>query len=172
MDVREAKKMALTLMDNYGLLQNGWKFKWARPKRTIAEETVGANRSYKTGFLAGLCVTAPIKEIRVVKKYARLNTFWDVRGVILHEIAHVYATGRGDDGHGEIWQEFAIKLGVPSTPYTPDTSIRAEIARHRYSLTCPECLWSDDKIYRRPRRSYFCPNDGAELALIDRGIDG
>jgi predicted SprT family Zn-dependent metalloprotease len=85
------KALALELMDEHGLLENGWSFCFNDNRSTL-----------------GLCKYVP-KVIELSVHFVDGARMYDVRDIILHEIAH--ALVGWEAGHGTKWKQKAIQIG-------------------------------------------------------------
>jgi predicted SprT family Zn-dependent metalloprotease len=128
MQLTEAYELAEQLMNQYGLIASGWRFKWAR-----SELRLGCCQYHK-------------KVIKLSVTFVQLNSFDVVKNTILHEIAHAIV-GIGF-GHGRVWKQKAIELGCnPSA-----TNYDAKIASGNIAVVCP----NDGIIgyrYRMPKKN-------------------
>lgn len=92
MELVKARKMALNLMDEHGLIQKGWRFDFDNAKRRL-----------------GLCDFG-IKRISISHYFTGAATEDEVEKAILHEIAHALV-GTSVQAHGAEWKAKAISLG-------------------------------------------------------------
>lgn len=86
-----AKALALELMDEHGLSENGWSFCFNNNRSTL-----------------GLCKYEP-KVIELSVHFVDGARMSEVRDIILHEIAH--ALVGWEAGHGSVWKQKAIQIG-------------------------------------------------------------
>jgi SprT protein len=139
------QSLAMDVMMEYGLLADGWRFDLNR---------------WKTG--GGQCLHPPIKKIEVSYIYVESNPIEVGYDVVLHEIAHALAGCEA--AHGEVWQEWCLKLGAIPYPYCSDEAIERVPAK--YMAGCPTCL-RRYVMHRRPsKKMYWCPECGPEMGLL------
>lgn len=91
MKLFEAEKLAVNLMNKYGLIEKGWIFKFSRAVRTN-----------------GLCHQKE-KYISLSSVKVSLNEEPVIKNTILHEIAH--ALVGVEHGHDWVWKQKAIEIG-------------------------------------------------------------
>lgn len=92
MNFNDARAMALQLMEQHGLLAQGWSFGWNRAKT-----------------YCGMCFYSQ-RRIVLSVHFASRNAEEVVRDTVLHEIAHaIVGPGHGHDRH---WKLTAIMLGA------------------------------------------------------------
>jgi predicted SprT family Zn-dependent metalloprotease len=117
MDIKKAEKLAHALMQEHGLIKEGWQFRWDKAKRRF-----------------GQCVYGK-RHIKLSRALSAINTEEDVRDTILHEIAHGL-TGTGH-GHDNVWKAQCIKVGArPERCYD---SRKVATIRGSWVATCPGC---------------------------------
>lgn len=113
MKLLDAEKLAVDLMNQHGLIEQGWRFKFDRAVRRNGQ----CNGTKKTISLSSIKV--PLNEESVIK-----NT-------ILHEIAHALVGCR--QKHNHIWKQKAKEIGCTgercSSGYVAPES--------KYVGTCP-----------------------------------
>jgi predicted SprT family Zn-dependent metalloprotease len=130
MELREAETLAVELMNEYGLIEEGWTFKFDNAKRRF-----------------GLC-SHRRKVISLSRYLVSLNGEWDVRDTILHEIAHALV-GRNVH-HGPTWQQMAARIGaMPTRCY--DKTVEQPTAK--WEGRCPGC---GKRITRLRRKDISC----------------
>lgn len=115
MDTRQAliKHLALDLLHEYGLAQQGWTFQWDSAKRRA-----GAC-NYQTRTISGSRYILP------------MATDEEVRETLLHEIAHALTPGHS---HGAVWRRKLIEIGG-----TGARTHRMETVKGRYDVMCENC---------------------------------
>ena len=107
------KALALELMDDNGLLKDGWSF------------VFNDNRSS-----LGLCRYAT-KTIELSIHFVDNASMFNVRDIILHEIAHALVGWQA--GHGLKWKQKAIELGGSGERcgmMNPPTKFKGECSQH------------------------------------------
>lgn len=141
MTLQETRKLALDLMQEHGLIFDGWSFKFDTARR-------------RTSICRYRC-----KEIGLSKYLLPYMKPEKVKDTLLHEIAHAMV-GAGH-GHDRVWQRQAIAIGCNGARcYDPETEFHAgaveELAvQSKYSLTCNSCGYVT-AVHRRPKRSKAC----------------
>ena len=90
MELKQASKLAIELIDKHGLLNRGWHFAFDRANRRF-----GSCQYYR-------------KRITLSKFLTELNSEQEVRNTILHEIAHALTPGQH---HNHIWRAKAKEIG-------------------------------------------------------------
>lgn len=126
MDIRVAKKIALSKMKELGL--NDWSFKFDNAKSRL-----------------GLCSHSK-KTIQVSRLYAKLNDESRIVNTILHEIAH--ALVGSSHGHNDVWRNKAIALGSDGERCA--SGVELVKPKPKYIGTCPNC---GKTIYKNRMRS-------------------
>ncbi|MBP3222396.1 MAG: SprT-like domain-containing protein [Actinomycetaceae bacterium] len=127
MDLQEAEKMALSLMDRYEL--DSWSFSFDRAKR----------RYGKTNFTDEIIsLSAPL---------TLLNEKSQVRQTVLHEIAHALV-GPGHH-HDDVWKAQAMRMGVEPRSCSEGVSVPG-----KYIGICPH--GHEIERHRRPKGKYSC----------------
>ena len=130
-----AKKLAIELMSDHGLLDHGWSFEYDNAKRRF-----------------GVCMYGS-KVIGLSKLLVAANDETQVRDTILHEIAHALV-GVGH-GHDKVWKKMCVKIGAkPERCYSSeDTNIIAG----KYRAVCGGCGKTFDRHKRVPKgRRHAC----------------
>ncbi|QBZ73222.1 hypothetical protein SEA_THERESITA_33 [Microbacterium phage Theresita] len=115
MDTRQAliKQLALDLLHEHGLAQQGWTFAWDSGKRRA-----GACH-YATKTISGSRYILPVASDE------------EIRETLLHEIAHALTPGHSHDG---VWRRKLIEIGG-----TGARTHRMETVQGRYDLMCENC---------------------------------
>jgi len=130
MNTADAFKLAMDLMAQHKLPENGWTFQWSYARHQF-----------------GLC-SYRHKLIRLSRKLTELNNETQVRDTILHEIAHVLV-GRGHH-HGPVWKLKAIEVGAkPEACYSTKEVV---MPTSTYHGICRDCGVKIPRV-RRPSRS-------------------
>jgi len=135
MNVEVARNEALMLMNEHGLLDDGWKFKLDGAKRRF-----------------GLCMYRT-KVISLSKALVELNEFDQVKDTILHEIAHALV-GAGH-GHDNVWRRKALEIGCNGKRcYSAKEVTRV---KGKYIAICNTCKNESYKFKKpSPRLQYSC----------------
>lgn len=149
MELLHAREIAIELMEKYGLIDKGWKFRWDNAKRRF-----------------GICIYSKFDSgrggiIGLSQYLVDLNNEENVVDTILHEIAHALV-GRGH-GHDAIWKAKAIEIGcdgqrcysgedvnTPKPKYKGVCCNGHESFRHRkpnQKLSCGKCSRKFDEKY-------------------------
>jgi len=112
-----AHNTARELMEEYGLISDGWKFDWNRRRTSNGL----CNYTKKTISLSS--ILTPMREEK------------DVMNTIIHEIAH--AIVGSDHGHNWYWKQQFIEMGGDGNRCSSDdTGIREKSAT--YVMICPK----------------------------------
>lgn len=127
--------LALNLMFEHGLIEQGWFYSWDRSKARN-----------------GLCNYTD-KIISMSKYLAPVRTYDQNKNTILHEIAHVLV-GAGH-GHDAVWKAKAIEIGSDGER-CGKIDAEAERPEHRWVGKCSVC---DVQVgyHRAPNRVRTCP---------------
>ena len=128
MELRQANKLAIELMEQHGLLDKGWHFAFDR-----------ANRRF------GSCQYHR-KRITLSKPLTELNSEQEIRNTILHEIAHALCPR---EGHNQIWKMKAIEIGCDGERCYSSNEV--ETMKGNYVATCCNC----DKTFNRFRKPKY-----------------
>jgi len=123
----EAERLAHGHMEEWGLLDNGWRFVFDNARSRFGQ------CSYRR------------RVISLSKHLVALNGVEEVNDTILHEIAHAL-TGAGHH-HDHVWKDMCVRVGAkPETCYDSDLVQRPA---HRWEGHCtnPNC----DMVYKRQR---------------------
>lgn len=144
MELSEIKDLAIELMYEHELIQDGWEFRFDNSKRR-----------------AGLCV-----EDRQNGNYISLSRVLmplmkdeEVQDTILHEIAHALVGVK--HGHNRVWVAKAKQIGCNGKRcYNPAAALKEGakeliIAQSKYTFTCPKC-GNQSAAHRKPKRSKAC----------------
>jgi predicted SprT family Zn-dependent metalloprotease len=141
-EVSEVISEVYRLLNQHGLVAQGWGFKLGRGKRRLG------------------CCRYRDKTISISKYHIALNTREEVMDTVRHEVAHAIA-GPGT-GHGSKWKRIAASIGAKPSR----TAMLTESAPHSYEIVCGLCHKVLQKRYRkmnpaRLKRSYH-PQCGRE----------
>lgn len=129
MELSDAEELALALMREHGLLPR-WKFAFDRAVRRF-----------------GSCNERK-RLITLSARLTELNSQYQVRDTILHEIAHALVGVRA--GHGRKWRKMASIIGCNARSCYGD-EVRQPAGR--FVGRCPTCGY---EIYRARRRRVSC----------------
>lgn len=113
MTINEAEQLALNLMDQHGLIQDGWTFDFTNRKHQL-----------------GVCYYDK-KHIALSKHHVLADTDEDVNDTILHEIAH--ALVGPDNGHNNLWKKKAKSIGCNGN------RCKESRIKYKYIAQCPVC---------------------------------
>lgn len=130
MDLFEARRIAINLMNKHGL--TGWHFDFDRAKRRF-----GACH-YRT------------KRISLSTHLVALNDEARVKNTILHEIAHALVGPKHN--HDAVWKAKAIEIGC--TGDRCYSSVDTVTPESRYIGTCPNGHQS--RRFKAPRKTVSC----------------
>jgi predicted SprT family Zn-dependent metalloprotease len=116
MELKQASKLAIKLMDKHGLLGQGWYFTFDRSNQRF-----------------GSCQYLR-KRITLSKYLTELNSEQEIQNTILHEIAHALCPGQH---HNHIWKAKAKEIGCTGDRcYSYKQVIIPEL---KYSAVCSSC---------------------------------
>lgn len=133
MDLERGRKLALKLMKEHKL--NGWKFVWTDRKRGL-----------------GQCRFST-KELSFSKYFVGANTRFFVKGVILHEIAHVLV-GK-NHSHDGVFKQKCKEIGTSFDGCQIKAKMPDEV--YKWKSTCSGCGEVHKRINRpNYRTSYSC----------------
>jgi len=132
MDIQEAKQLACELLEEHGLLDEGWCFEYDTAKRRF-----------------GVCRYRS-KTIGLSKHLVALNDVVKVKDVILHEIAHALV-GSGH-GHDAVWIAKALEIGCDGKRCYGDETVTP---KGNYSAICCDCKDVYTR-FKRPRGDSWC----------------
>ena len=149
MELQEAQALTEIHMEQYGLLQRGWRFEFDRKK---------------TRF--GVCSHGR-KVIGLSKVLVELNCEEVVEKTILHEIAH--AIVGYEHMHDDVWRAKAIELGDDGEQCYKTQSQGGNVTptAGRWKLQCRGCgfTWSK-QYYSKPRRKLIHHCNGSINDII------
>lgn len=131
----DAQRLALRLMGEHGLIEQGWRFKFDTAKVRFGQCRYGT------------------KTISMSRPLVELNEIDRVRNTILHEIAHALAGPRA--GHGYQWKQTARAIGCDANRCYDAAEVEAP--PRRWIGTCPSCgeTTTRDKLGEKMKR-YAC----------------
>lgn len=119
MKLKEAEELALSLMDEHNLWDKGWTFSFDNAKRRF-----------------GHCRYRD-RTITISRHLTKLNDEYQVRNIILHEIAHALLfVKKGKTGHNSSFYLMCERIGAePSRCYSSEV----KKPEHRWEGECPNC---------------------------------
>ncbi len=124
----DAVNLALRLMEEHGLIEDGWTFEWSRGKRQFGVAQVRKKRDPRTGELV------EVKTIKLSRPLVEINDEGEVRDTILHEIAHAIAGV--EHGHDATWKTVCRRIGAKPDRTYNDTQVNTVKARYEIVCTC------------------------------------
>lgn len=145
MNLREAQRNAIALMELHGLNAKGWTFQFNRRK---------------TAF--GAC--------NYVKRTIELSAFLtetgtpeQVRNTVLHEIAHAMA-GKAEE-HGPRWKAIHRSIGGNGRSKSVGSAEQFTAMRYKWRATCSRCdrKWHRHKLTQKMQWTAKCPYDRTPL---------
>ncbi|MFA9478152.1 SprT-like domain-containing protein [Phycisphaerales bacterium AB-hyl4] len=155
MHLHDAERLALTLMNEHGLIEKGWRFRWSRGKRQLGLAQIRRRPDRHTGQVG------VVRTIRLSQHLVQLNGEAEVRDTILHEIAHALAGL--EHGHDAHWQAVCRRVGAKPQRLA-DATVRTPIAR--YQVVCGRCRRVLATRHRRASRRWlqraYCRHCGPE----------
>lgn len=128
------QRLALELMQQHGLLAQGWRFGFDNPRKRLGQ------CNYVT------------RMITVSAHWAKVMPEEQIRETILHEIAHALAGSHA--GHGPGWRAIALRIGSDGTRCASVPGVKIE-EKPAWTGTCPACSKSVGQ-YRAPLRVSAC----------------
>ena len=130
MDLKDAEHLLVHLMNEHGLIKEGWFYRFGKSKRQFG------SCNYLT------------RRITMSIPLTRLNSEEYVKNTILHEIAHALTPYHR---HDSVWKRKAIEIGCDGSRCYSDNVIRPS---SDFIATCPNC--GKRYSYRRRRRNVAC----------------
>jgi predicted SprT family Zn-dependent metalloprotease len=138
MTLREAQQLALSLMKQHGVIQDGWQFQWSNGKRQLGCAQIRKRRDTRTGKIE------EVKTIKLSRHLVALNDEDEVRDTILHEIAHAIAGV--ENGHNAKWKAVCRKIGAKPVRLAGE---EVAVVPHCFELICGCCGHVVAKRHRR-----------------------
>lgn len=132
MELHKAHQLALLLMAQHGIAQQGWTFSFD-------------NASIRFGVCRGAR-----KEISLSRKLTLVNDESAVKDTILHEIAHALVGCR--HMHDEVWKAKAREIGCRPEQFYGEEVIKSPGS---YTAECRSCKRTFTRI-RKPGRHQSC----------------
>jgi predicted SprT family Zn-dependent metalloprotease len=128
MNLIQAKKLAIELMSDHGLLDTGWSFELDNAKTRFG---VCRYRSKRIGLSQPLTL---------------VNNEAEVRDTILHEIAHALTPGHH---HDSVWKAKCREIGCRDERcYTKENTVTIA---GKYKAVCGGCGKTFERMKRVPR---------------------
>lgn len=131
MDLLDSYDMAMELMKEHGLLDNGWILIYGTRKCAL-----------------GIC-SSKSKQIQLSRPLIEVNSKETVRNTILHEIAHALVGVHHH--HDAVWRAKAVEIGCNGDR----CSNNAVTVKSNRFLQCPSCK-KKTPIYRKHTRDKSC----------------
>lgn len=128
--------LAARLMDEHGLVSQGWKFNFSTSKHRVA-----------------VCKHDE-KLIEYSMHYITKSPIDDIRDTILHEIAHALV-GPGH-GHDIVWRHKCVEIGARPERLAGENT--QSTAKPNYVLQCPDCntRWTRHRL-KKAAFNFLCP---------------
>lgn len=153
MTLTEAKNLTLELMEEHGVIQDGWVFQWSNGKRQLGCAVVIKTKDRRTGKVTEQ------KRIRISRHLVELNDDDEIRDTILHEIAHAIAGLK--NGHNHVWRAVCRRIGAKPKRLAGE---EVRVVEPPYMLICKCCQKTLGKRHRRMTRkqlaSRYCGHCG------------
>lgn len=128
MKLNEARDLAIELMNQHGIIENGWRFEFDNAKRRFG------------------CCKYSSRRITLSVHLTELNDVSRVKNTILHEIAHALCPRQG---HNHIWIMKAIEIGCDGNRCYSSSEV--ETIKGNYTATCFNC----QKTYNRFKKQKY-----------------
>ena len=158
MNLHEAQQLALTLMDEHGVLDDGWVFRWSNGKRQLGCAQIRRRTDRRTGK------TQEIKTIKLSRYLVALNDEDEVRDTILHEIAHAIAGLK--NGHNAVWKTVCRRIGARPERLAGE---EVNVVKHRFEIVCGCCGHVVGKRHRRMAASRLKHSYCRDCGLPSKG---
>lgn len=135
MDLSSARQLALRLMAEHNLTQQGWTFKFNNRKNS-----------------AGVCLYLS-KKICLSTIFTQSSSLEEVTDTILHEIAHAHTPKHG---HDHVWRQKAREIGCKAERCF-DLNENHENALLRIAPYKAICINGHEHFaFRKPKRKHSC----------------
>lgn len=136
MNTDRAKTLALNLMSEHGLVNDGWNFRFSRGRNEFGACRTKWNQV--TGHI--------YKEITLSRKLSTDNNEIEVKDTILHEIAHALVGCR--DRHGLAWKHEATRIGAKPIAKFSTNEVTMS---YKWTGTCADCgrQWKRHRVNQR-----------------------
>lgn len=141
----QVQALGVKLMDEHGLLEQGWKFELDTTKMRI-----------------GSCSHRK-KRITVSMWYLEKSSDAEILDTILHEIAHALLP-EGVEDHGWEWKDMALRVGATPERLAGEGAVSS--AKPNYRIKCLNCGWFVNR-FRMRQRNYGsrCPRCHTEVTI-------
>lgn len=116
MELKAAESLAIELMNQHGIINDGWYFEFDSAKKRFG------SCNYRD------------KKITLSKPLTELNDEARVKNTILHEIAHALCIG---EGHNKIWKAKAKEIGCDGSRCFSSKEVATP--ESKYIATCSGC---------------------------------
>ena len=148
MDAHDAREMTLELMEEHGLIRDGWRFAWSRGRRQLGCVQIAEKQNRQTGQ------KVTVRTLRLSRPHAEACPREQVRDTVLHEIAH--ALVGIEHGHDAVWKAKCVQIGAKPQRLAGE---EASPGGHKYEIVCGACRQVVAKRFRRTsdhvlKRSY------------------
>lgn len=140
----ETQRLANKLMDEFGLIDQGWTFRISNTKNSL-----------------GRCFHNE-QVIEISKHWLHVGID-EIEDTIRHEIAHAIAGHAA--GHGHLWRRAAIECGARPTRCAENVQSNGN---YNYTVTCLNCGWKHGKHrLRSAYMNYHCKHCGGSITVVD-----
>ena len=137
MNLSQAQVLAVSLMRQHGIWNEGWRFQYDNSVRRF-----------------GVCKYRS-KTIGLSHKLVTLNDEEKVKDTILHEIALAIAGFKA--GHGFAWQQVCIRIGAkPERCYTKEDTNTPKLKYHAVCGGCGKVHEKARLVNKTSRRACMC----------------
>lgn len=143
MDARDAQALALDLMAEFGLTDDGWTFRFDTAKKRFGACKQRRNR-YTGEFL--------LREITLSRALTVANDAATVEATLRHEIAHALAPVNA--AHGPAWVAACQLTGARPVRCYSDADVKP--ARGMWTFRCEGCGIEGRRARRASEGSYHC----------------
>ena len=135
MNIKEARTLAIKLMDKHLGTDREWKFKFDNAKVRFGRCSWGSKGKW----------------VSISKHLTSLNDLAQVKDTILHEIAHALdVEERGFSNHDANWTRIAKSIGCNGERCYSSKEVKQPKAK--YTVKCNNCKKEQPK-HRKPRRT-------------------
>ena len=146
-DLKFIEDLAWHYLDEHGLLDEGWAFKWDNAKSR-----------------AGVCDHSH-KAIGLSKFVTKYRSYEDAEDTILHEIAHALVGPR--HGHGPVWRAKAREIGAK-----PERCFDSEdLPLGKYEARCLKCGAGELGFrWRRTKKEFTHTRCGGDVHWVTLNV--